>query len=109
MEETVFTSAGVLDLLSQIDELRDYDIHLDDNNGNISLTIGETTYKIAEPEEVIEVPEEVVAEISDIADEAVGSIAGEPEPVESGLIKEALKTLLVGGAVRLAAKILEGR
>lgn len=108
MEETVFTSAGVLDLLSQIDELRDYDIHLDDNNGNISLTIGETTYKIAEPEDVIEVPEEVVAEISDIADETVGSIAEEPEPVESGLVKEALKTLLVGGAIRLVSKILKG-
>ena len=106
MEEVVFTSAGLLDLLSQINELSDYDIDLNDNNGDITLTIGESVYSIAKPDEAIEVPEEVVEEVSEIAESAISDI---PTTVESGIIKEALKTLLVGGAVRLVAKMLKGK
>lgn len=108
MEEIIFTSAGVLDLLSQIDELSGYDIDLNDNNGNITLTIGESVYKISRPGDTVEAPEEVVAEISEIADEAIANVSDGPAPVESGLVKELLKTLLVGGAVRLTTKILKG-
>lgn len=107
MEEVIFTSAGLLDLLSQIDELKDYDMHLDDNNGDITLTIGDSTYTISKPTDDVEIPEEALEEISDIANEAVNSFDEVPEAVESGIVKEALKTLLVGGAVRLVAKILK--
>ena len=106
MEEVVFTSAGLLDFLSQIDELKDYDIDLNDNNGAISLTIGDSVYSISKPTETVEVSEEVLTEISDIADEALSDVETS-QPVESGVIKEALKTLLVGGAVRLVGKILK--
>ncbi len=107
MEEIIFTSAGLLDLLSQIDELKDYDMHLDDNNGAITLTIGDSTYAISKPTDEVEIPEEALEEISDIANDTVDSFDEEPEVVESGIVKEALKTLLVGGAVRLVAKILK--
>jgi hypothetical protein len=107
MEEVIFTSAGLLDLLSQIDELKDYDMHLDDNNGAITLTIGDSTYAISKPTDEVEIPEEALEEISDIASDTVDSFDEEPEAVESGIVKEALKTLLVGGAVRLVAKILK--
>ena len=106
MEEIVFTSAGLLDLLSQIDELKDYDMNLDDNNGAISLTIGDSVYSISKPKDTVEVSEEAIAAISDIADEALSGV-DTSESIESGVIKEALKTLLVGGAVRLVAKILK--
>lgn len=107
MEEVIFTSAGLLDLLSQIDELKDYDMDLNDNNGDITLTIGDSTYSISKPTDEVEIPEDALEEISDIADDAVNNISEEVEPIESGVIKEALKTLLVGGAVRLVAKILK--
>lgn len=106
-EEVIFTSAGLLDLLSQIDELKDYDMDLNDNNGDITLTIGDSTYSISKPTEEVEIPEDALGEISDIADVAINNISNEAEPIESGVIKEALKTLLVGGAVRLVAKILK--
>lgn len=105
MEETIFTSAGLLDLLSQIDELSEYNIDLNDTNGDITLTIGDSTYSISKPQEAVEVPEGAVAEISEIADSAISNV--EASTVESGIIKEALKTLLVGGAVRLVAKMLK--
>lgn len=106
MEEVVFTSSGLLDLLSQIDELKDYNLNLDDNNGAISLTVGDSVYSISKPKDTVEVSEEALAEISDIADEALSDV-DTSESIESGVIKEALKTLLVGGAVRLVAKILK--
>lgn len=106
MEEVVFTSAGLVDLLSQIDELSDKDINLNDTDGNITLSIGGTSYSIKKPTDVVEVSEQALSEISDIADEAIADMDSY-DPVESGVIKEALKTLLVGGAVRLVAKILK--
>lgn len=106
MEEVVFTSAGLLDFLSQIDELSDYDIDLDDNNGNITISIGDSAYQISKPKDTVELPEEAVAEISEIADEALSDV-DTTDTIESGIIKEALKTLLVGGAVRLITKIVK--
>ena len=91
MEETIFTSAGVLDLLSQIDELKDYDINLDDNNGEINLTIGDSTYKISKPKDTVEVSEDALSEISDIADNAIDGIVDEPETIESGIIDQTLQ------------------
>lgn len=106
MEEVVFTSAGLVDLLSQIDELADKNIDLNDNNGNISLTIGDTQYAIQKPTETVEISEQALSEISDIADDVISDMEA-PEAIESGIVKEALKTLLVGGAVRLVAKMLK--
>ena len=106
VEEVVFTSAGLVELLSQINELSDKNIDLSDNNGDITLTIGDSTYKIKKPVDTVEVSEQALADISEIADEAIESIDG-TEAIESGIVKEALKTLLVGGAVRLVAKILK--
>lgn len=105
MEEVVFTSAGLLDLLSQIDELSEYDIDVTDNNGSITISIGDSAYQISKPKDTVEIPEEAIAEISDIADEAISDVDN-TQSVESGVIKEALKTLLVGGAVRLISKLV---
>lgn len=116
--EILFTPAALLDFLRQIDELSDKDISLDESGDTIKVLIGDTTYGIdANKAENIEVPEEVVNEVADVADEAYAELAGEDveiteladdteETVEGGLISEALKTLAVGGLVRLTGKIL---
>ena len=104
MEEVVFTTSGLLDLLAQIDELSEYNIDVSDNNGNVTVTIGDSVYSIEKPTDEVEVPEQALAEISDIADEAIVDV---DTTIESGVIKEALKTLLVGGAVRLVTKIFK--
>lgn len=106
MEEVVFTSVGLVNLLAQIDELSDKNIDLSDNNGAITLTIGDSSYSIKKPTDVVEVSGQALSEISDIADDAVNDLDNS-SPIESGIVKEALKTLLVGGAVRLVAKILK--
>ena len=115
--EILFTTAGLLDFLQQIDELSDKNLSLDATNPSaITVVIGDSTYSIPlNGAEDVEAPEEVVDEVSDIADEAWADMVGaveiselgpDEEVVEGGIISEALKTLAVGGLVRLTGKIL---
>lgn len=114
-DEILLTPAALLDFLRQVDELADKDIAVDETGSTITVTIGESTYGIdLNQAEDIEVPDEVVEEVSDVADTAYTELGGagvefteiEEDVVEGGLIKEALKTLAVGGLVRLTAKLL---
>lgn len=117
MDEILFTSAALLDFLRQIDELSDKDISIDETGSSITVNIGESTYNIdLKQAETVEVPNEVVEEVSDVADEAYDTMESEgveftettegEEVVEGGLISEALKSLLVGGMVRLTSKLV---
>ncbi len=113
-DELLLTPAALLDFLRQVDELADKDIILDENDSAITVTIGESTYSIAKSDaEEVEVPDEVVDEVAEINettyeeidDIEYSEIKDEDEVVEGGLISETLKTLAVGGLVRLAGKI----
>lgn len=104
--EIVFTPSSILDLLSSIDELKDYDIGLTESiDGNLQLQIGDSVYDLStEYAEDVRVDEQAVDEISQINEETYDEIADdtlESEPVEGGLVKEMLKTLALGGMVRL--------
>jgi len=112
--EILFTTASLLDFLQQIEELSDKDIIVNEDGNTITITIGESTYSINKSDaEDVEVEPEVVDEVSEInentyeeLDDVEYSEIGEDEVVEGGIIKEALKTLLVGGMVRLTSKLL---
>lgn len=114
--EILLTPAALLDFLRQVDELADKDISIDETGSTLTVTIGESTYGIdLNQAEIVEVPDEVVDEVADVADEAYADLgeAGvdvsdiDEDVVEGGLLKEALKTLAVGGLVRLAGKLLK--
>lgn len=111
--EILLTPAALLDFLRQVDELADKDIILDENDSAITVTIGESTYSINKSDaEEVEVPDEVVDEVAEINENTYEEIDDveyteiEDEVVEGGIISEALKTLAVGGLVRLAGKIM---
>lgn len=112
--EILFTTASLLDFLQQIEELSDKDIIVNEDGNAITITIGESTYSINKSDaEEVEVEPEVVDEVAEInentyeeLDDVEYSEIGEDEVVEGGIIKEALKTLLVGGMVRLTSKLL---
>lgn len=113
--EILLTSASLLDFLRQIDELSDKDIILNEDDSAITVTIGDSTYSINKSEaEEVEVPDEVVDEVSEINESTFEELddveytpeAIDEETVEGGIISEALKTLAVGGMVRLTSKLL---
>ena len=113
--EVLLTPAALLDFLRQVDELADKDISVDETGNSLTVTIGDSSYDIdLNQAEAVEAPEDVVEEVSAVADEAYAELGEsgvelseiDEDVVEGGLITEALKTLAVGGLVRLTGKIL---
>lgn len=111
----VFTPAAVLDLLNNIEELQDYDLSMSETvDGNLQLRIGDSIYSIdTENIEEVEAPPEVVDTVEDINDDAYEELIDDSgfedvdnDTVEAGLIKEAIKSMLLGGAIRFIKKLL---
>ena len=111
----VLTPSALLAFLSQIDELKDKEIIVDDSGDDIQVTIGDTKYSLQPGVELSEVDPEVVDVLDEINedgyDEAVEEAESQPadgEPVEGGLLKELVKTLAIGGLVRMTKNALLG-
>ena len=109
----VLTPSALLAFLTQIEELKDQDISITEDKNSIEVQIGESFYTVESPEtSEVEVNEDAVEDIEDLNKEGyeelselegvdvVEDITGD-EPVEGGIIKELIKTLAVGGLVRL--------
>lgn len=114
MENIVFTPSAVLDLLTQIEELYDTNISMTETFDNrLQLEIGNSIYILSnDTAQNVDVPSEVVEAIEDVNQDAYKELADSgtvdlQEPVESGIIKEIGKTLLLGGLVRLTGKLLK--
>lgn len=109
----LLTPASLVDFLSQIDELSEKSISLNSDNGHIEVSIGEATYHIR-PQDEVNVPVSVddIDEVNEAADDTYDELVDNgyienSDEVESGIIKELIKTLAIGGMVRLAAKKLK--
>lgn len=109
----LLTPASLVDFLSQIDELSEKPISLNSDNGYIEVSIGEATYRIR-PQDEVNVPVSVddIDEVNEAADDTYDELVDNgyvenSDEIESGIIKELIKTLAIGGMVRLAAKKLK--
>lgn len=114
MNELVFTSAAIIDLLSSIEELKDYQIGVTETlDGGLQVQVGDSIYVIeSEAITEVETAQRVVEQIDEINTTAYEDMEEKYEmevtdTVESGIIKELAKTLLIGGVVRMAAKTLK--
>lgn len=111
--QILFTSSSLVDFLTQVDELKDVNIGVNDDGENVSISIGDSTYQI-NPKSVtnIDVSDDDLDQACQANEnnydelEESGSIELN-DSVESGIIKQLLKTLAIGGIVRLAAKELK--
>lgn len=109
MNEIVLTPAALLDILQQVEELSEYPISVTETSNMIQIRIGDSTYTLPTSDaESIKVDKDVVEFVSDVNDTTYAELDNS-EPVESGLLKEIAKTLLVGGMVRLTTKLLGGK
>lgn len=116
MSSLIFTPASLIDLLSQIDELADYDIGVTETiDDKLQLVIGDSTYIIDDSnvtdvtvdESAVEAVEDANETAYEQLDDSIEVSVGDDQIVESGILKELAKTLLVGGVVRLGAKLLK--
>lgn len=126
MEQNLITTSGLLEILLNIDELSEYPIDVQETtDGNISITVGNSSYVAVTSEAAItmnatpedadliselneEVYEEIVEEYSDNDVDLDDYNPNMPEDtIESGLLKDIAKTFLLGGAIKLAKKLLD--
>ena len=108
-DKLVLTGAGLLEFLNQIDELKDKNLEIVEMNDGIHVSIGESTYVLqCDRNNTVKVADEVVDVIEEIDSESYDEFTEEvdDEPVEGGIIKELIKTLAIGGLVRLAKSAL---
>ena len=109
MNEIVLTPAALLDILQQIDELSEYPVSISESADAIQLSVGDSSYTISTAAaESVTVPNDVVDAVREVNDETYEQL-DTSEDIEAGLLKEIVKTLLVGGMVRLTGKLLGGR
>ena len=109
MEEIIFTPSAVLGLISEIEELKGQDISFQEDGGKIDLVIGSNKYEIdttvAEELQVDDYSIETISNANEAGYEDLADNSNvefmDAEPVEGGIIKELLKTLAIGGLVRL--------
>lgn len=114
MNDVLFTPAALLDLLMQIDELNGYNINVSESiDGDMQICIGDSVYSIDTDNAVnVSVDDSVIDTVEDEnltayrELEESGSVEV-TEPIESGILKSAVKSLLVGGMIRLASKLLK--
>lgn len=111
MSEILFTPAGVLDLLVQIDELKELNIGISEGlDGVLELTVGNSIYRLLDDSiHDVMVDDSVVEQVEEINISAYEDLSesGEvdlQEPVRSGILKEIAKSLLLGGLIRLGVK-----
>ena len=107
MESNIlFTPAAVMNLLCQIDELKDLEVSVYDGDP-MKIQIGNTVYQIDSDPTDIPTDQSVIDEVNEVNDEGYDeSVDIDTEPVTSGILKELGKTLLIGGLLRLTAKAL---
>lgn len=105
----VLTPSGLLTFLVEIEELEGENIYLSETDDGIVVTIGDSSYTLKSPaESEISIDSEAVDEIDEINEVGYDDIAEDldesfenSEEIEGGIIKELVKTLAVGGLVRL--------
>lgn len=114
MSEILFTPAAVLELLLNIEELADKNISLiEDSSGHITVTIGSSRYNINDDAAVpCRMDASVVDTIAEEADQAYQDLAQTEgvdleTPVESGILKGIVKSLLLGGMIRAIPKLIK--
>lgn len=116
MDKLVFTPSAVLALLSEVEELDSYDIEFEESSDSVDISINGKHYILAaENAEEINIDETSLDAISDANNSGYDELQDnqnivyeeDAEPVEGGIIKELVKTLAVGGLVRLTSKAIK--
>lgn len=117
MDDLLFTPAALLSVLIQIDELKDCNVGITQTvDGKLQLQVDDSFYELQpENETTITVDEADADAVEDANMEAYSELESSgvtfeditEEPIESGLVKEALKSMLLGGMIRLSTKLLK--
>lgn len=108
-EQTLFSAASLLTILSSLEEIDADQIDIDTDESGMTLSLDGHEYRFDYNDAStadIEVSEEDLKETEDVIEQESES-QSDPEGIEAGVISGLLKTLAVGGLVRLTGKLLK--
>ena len=113
MSNVVLTPSALLAFLNEIDELKDKEINFHESDDKISISIDDNTY-VLDASDAIEVlvDEQSYEEVETANEDGYEEIGEdveeiESDEIESGIIKELIKTLALGGLVKMTKHALE--
>ena len=116
MDDTklILTPSGLITFLSQIEELDGKDtLGIQESDNGLTVFIGDSVYQLnSELNSEVEVADEVVDELEHIDTEGYDDLGDEfeeypDEDIEGGIIKELIKTLAIGGLVRMTKNAIK--
>ena len=114
MSNLVLTPSALFAFLNEIEELEGVEIVLDDSKEDqLVVNIGDSSYVLdASQSAEVEVDEDVIEEIEEANQEGYDELGNKvedviQEEVEGGIIKELIKTLALGGLVKMTKHALE--
>lgn len=113
----ILTPSALISFLSEIEELKDLELEISEGSDTIDVRIGKSVYTLQSLfDSTVEVDQETIDDISDINEEGYtelenslgeeGLVEIEGDLVQAGVIKELIKTLAIGGLVRLTKDAL---
>ena len=112
MSDIILTPSALLGFLNQIDELKDKEINFSENDNKLVVMIDSSQYIIDASEATeISVDSEVMEQVEEANEDGYDEIDDIEEvgtdEIEGGIIKELVKTLALGGLVRMTKHALE--
>lgn len=106
MEQTLFSAASLLTILASIEEIDAEQIDIETDESGITVSIDDHEYRFDYDNSSTAEVEVSDADLQE-AEEVIEQESNAPDEVTAGILSGALKTFLVGGLVRLAAKVLK--
>lgn len=113
MSDIILTPSALLGFLSQIEELQDKEINFSESNDKLIVMIDSNQYVIdASGAPEIEIDEESFEQVEDANENGYDELDDDieevgVEEVEGGIIKELIKTLALGGLVKMTKHALQ--
>ena len=113
MSDIILTPSALLGFLNEIEELKDSEITLREAEDSISIVIDDNEYLLDASDSVeIQVDDEAYAEVENANEDGYDELGEDieevgDEDIEGGIIKEIVKTLALGGLIRLTKHALE--
>ena len=113
MSNVVLTPSALLAFLNEIDELKDKEINFHESDDKISISIDDNTYVLDASDAIeVQVDEQSYEEVETANEDGYEEIGEdveeiESDEIESGIIKELIKTLALGGLVKMTKHALE--
>ena len=112
MSDILLTPSALLGVLNEIEELKGSDITIRESDDSVVLIIDENEYVLDASDSIeVEVDDEAIKEVETANDDGYEELGEEVEEVDTeeieGGMKELVKTLALGGLIRLTKNALE--